>query len=135
LVFKLDGGPTPLPTPLPDLGPIPAPPAQTANAAAITHGAVLFGQNCGACHANMGRAGAPDLRRMSAATHAAFKDIVLGGAYVAGGMPRWSDVLKAADADDIHAYLLDLAAKAYAQQQAGPAVTAKPAAQAGTHTF
>jgi quinohemoprotein ethanol dehydrogenase len=44
---------------------------------------------------------------MSAATHAAFRDILLGGRYVAGGMPRWDDLFSVEDVDAIHAYLID----------------------------
>jgi hypothetical protein len=36
-------------------------------------------------------------------------------------MPQWDDVLSAADAEAIHAYLIDLSWQAYnAQQQAAP---------------
>jgi quinohemoprotein ethanol dehydrogenase len=129
LVFKLDGGPTPKPARLPDPDPFPAPPAQSADAATIARGEALFHADCGSCHTNMTRSGAPDLRRMSAATHTGFKDIVLGGAYVAGGMPRWSDVLTPADADAIHAYLIDLGTKAYAGQQAVLKAGGKPGTQ------
>ena len=92
LVFRLGGGVTPKPPPVPDLGRIPRPPAQTASAKVVARGAALFAQNCRACHADAGRGGTPDLTRMPVGRHAAF-DRVLEGALVPAGMPRWSDVL------------------------------------------
>ena len=56
----------------------------------------------------------PDLRRMSAPTHLIFYDIVLNGAYGGKGMARWDDVLTRADAEAIHAYLVDQAWTAFA---------------------
>ena len=47
---------------------------------------------------------------MQPGTHAAFKAIVLDGALVPNGMPRWNDVLTPAEADALHAYLIDLQA-------------------------
>ena len=44
---------------------------------------------------------------MQPGTHAMFREIVLEGALVPGGMPRWDDVLSSGDADAIHAYLID----------------------------
>jgi quinohemoprotein ethanol dehydrogenase len=55
----------------------------------------------------------PDLRRLSPATHQLFYDIVLGGIYQGKGMARWDDVLSHADAEAIHAYLIDQAWRAY----------------------
>jgi quinohemoprotein ethanol dehydrogenase len=60
----------------------------------------------------------PDLRRLSGPTHQLFYEIVLHGAYQGKGMARWDDVLSRADAESIHAYLVDQAWAAYAQQQA-----------------
>jgi quinohemoprotein ethanol dehydrogenase len=60
----------------------------------------------------------PDLRRMSPETHAAFNAIVLYGARRFQGMPQWDDVLNEEQSNAIHAYLIDLAARAYAAQQA-----------------
>jgi quinohemoprotein ethanol dehydrogenase len=44
-------------------------------------------------------------------THKAFDDIVLKGALVQNGMPRWDDRLKPADSAAIHAWLIDTQAK------------------------
>ena len=43
---------------------------------------------------------------MTAQTRAQFKDIVLGGIRKEKGMASFSDLLKADDADAIHAYLI-----------------------------
>lgn len=118
LVFRLDGGPVPIPDPLPPLTVAPPPPAQAPGVtpATIARGqALFFTVGCALCHANQPRSITPDLRRMDEATHAAFRQIVLEGAYQAAGMPRWDDVLKPADADAIHAWLIDSQAKARAQ--------------------
>src|SRR6185312_1319822 len=63
LAFRLDGCITPIPPELGPLAPIPEPPAQSGTVADSDAGGVLFKRNCGGCHANMGRAAAPDLRR------------------------------------------------------------------------
>ena len=44
---------------------------------------------------------------MSAGTHQAFEQIVLGGLLVDNGMPRWDDMLSEDDARAIHAWLID----------------------------
>ena len=118
LVFKLGGGPVPLPAPLPPLEVAPPPPPQAADVtpATIARGqALYFGIGCAMCHANQPRSITPDLRRMNDGTHAAFNRIVLGGLYQAAGMPRWDDVLTPADANAIHAWLIDQQAKTRAQ--------------------
>ncbi len=43
---------------------------------------------------------------MTKATHAAFKDIVLGGVRKDKGMASFADILAPEDADAIHAYLI-----------------------------
>jgi quinohemoprotein ethanol dehydrogenase len=50
-----------------------------------------------------------DLRHMDAATHQVFKAIVLQGARESLGMGNFSDVLSEADADAVHAYLIQRA--------------------------
>jgi quinohemoprotein ethanol dehydrogenase len=118
LVFKLDGKTVPLPTPLPPLEVAPPAPAQLAGVtpATIAQGQGLFMAHCAICHSNLHRSISPDLRRMPAEAHAAFNEIVLRGGLLAGGMPRWDDLLSEADADAIHAYLIDLQAKTRATE-------------------
>jgi quinohemoprotein ethanol dehydrogenase len=117
LTFKLDGGATPKPPELPPVGPIPEPPASFGTSAQIALGAQLYGEDCAVCHSNLPGGITPDLRRMSAGTHAAFRDIVGGGALKPGGMPGWDDVLTPAQIDAIHAYLISIARAAYEAEQ------------------
>jgi quinohemoprotein ethanol dehydrogenase len=125
LVFKLGGGPVPLPAELPPLEAADAPPAQQPGitAARITEGQGLFFGNCVMCHSNQHRSITPDLRRMSPGVHQQFRQIVLGGQLVPNGMPRWDDRLTPAQTDAIHAYLIDLQKKTrveeLAKQRAG----------------
>jgi quinohemoprotein ethanol dehydrogenase len=69
---------------------------------------VLYNRYCSRCHV-MGRGNLPDLRRLEPATHVIFNSIVLGGAYTVKGMARFDDVLSPADAEAVHAYLIDQA--------------------------
>jgi quinohemoprotein ethanol dehydrogenase len=125
LVFKLGGGAVPIPADLPKLEVASVPPVQAAGttAAIIAKGQGLFFSNCVLCHSNQHRSITPDLRRMSVQTHQAFNQIVLGGALVLSGMPRWDDRLSEADASAVHAYLIDLQTKTrideLARQKAG----------------
>jgi quinohemoprotein ethanol dehydrogenase len=126
LAFKLGGGPVPLPAELPALQVAPPPPAQKPGVtpAILAQGrAQFFGSGCVLCHSNQHRSITPDLRRMQPGIHAAFADIVLRGALVPNGMPRWDDHLTPEQADSIHAYLIDLQAKTredeLAKQKAG----------------
>jgi quinohemoprotein ethanol dehydrogenase len=118
LVFRLDGGPVPLPPELPPLEVAPAPPKQAAGVTpdTIMRGMTLFFGNCALCHSNQPRSITPDLRRMSEGTHAAFEEIVLRGLLLPNGMPRWDDRLSEADVAAIHAYLIDLQGKAHAEE-------------------
>jgi quinohemoprotein ethanol dehydrogenase len=119
VAFRLDGGAVPVPPELQDPAPMSEPPRQTANAETIARGKRLFRGSCGMCHANQPHGITPDLRRMSANTHAAFQAIVHDGALRSRGMPQWDDVFSKDDVDAIHAYLIDEAWKAYRAQQSG----------------
>lgn len=118
LVFRLGGGLVPLPPELPPLEVAPAPPPQKPGVtpAVIARGQALFMGNCVLCHANQHRSVTPDLRRMQPGTHDAFRQIVLEGLLLPNGMPRWDDVLKPADVDAIHAYLIDAQGKTRAEE-------------------
>jgi len=120
IVFKLDGGPTPKPALLPPIPPIPQPPPLTASADTVKQGAAIFSARCGSCHLNQPGTGAPDLRRMSAETHDAFNQIVLGGLLKNAGMPPWDGVLSPENVDAIHAYLISISWDGYKAQQAAP---------------
>lgn len=127
IAFELGGAAASKPAPLAVAGPIPEPPPQTGDAAATELGGKLFGQFCTSCHGDIYPTGSFDLRRLSAASHAAFKDIVLHGQRLPLGMPRFDDLLTDADADAIHAYLIDHAWASYrAQQGSAPPAPSPP---------
>jgi len=115
IAFKLGGTPVPTPAPL-VAQPFETPPAQTANDASIGHGEIKFIEECSRCH-TFGQSVTPDLRRLSAGMHAAFSDIVLRGAVAPTGMERFDDLLSEQDVDDIHAYVVSEAWKAYRAQE------------------
>jgi quinohemoprotein ethanol dehydrogenase len=115
IVFKLDGGPVPAPPVLPE-EPFPKPPPRMGNPASLKAGEIKFVQECSRCHV-LGPSITPDLRKLSPAMHQLFKDIVLRGAVAPTGMERFDDLLSEADADDIHAYIIDEGWKAYQEQQ------------------
>jgi quinohemoprotein ethanol dehydrogenase len=117
VALRLGGGAIPQPQPLPPLPPLSEPPARTGTKADIAAGRKLFGENCGHCHTNAGRGPAPDLRRSTQATHAAFQQIVRDGALQPRGMPRWDDLLSEHEVDQIHAYLIDLAWQLYGAEK------------------
>jgi len=116
IAFKLGGGAVPTP-PARVEEPFEKPPEQTASAASIRAGEVKFVQECSRCHA-LGVSSTPDLRRLDAGLHAAFKDIVLHGALAPAGMERFDDLLSEADVENIHAYLIDQSWIAYRAQEA-----------------
>ncbi|MEY2942000.1 MAG: hypothetical protein RLY97_14, partial [Pseudomonadota bacterium] len=120
IVFKLGGGPVPIPPKLPPLQVADAAPPQQSGVtvAMIAHGQQLFFGNCVLCHSNQHRSITPDLRRMSVGTHQVFDKIVLDGLLLPNGMPRWDDRLKPADVDAIHAYLIDAQAKTRTEELA-----------------
>jgi len=103
-VFKL-GGTKQLP-PLARAEPIPQPPPMRGTEADIQAGAQLFADTCSACHGREAVGGVKDLRHIDAATHAKFKDIVLGGIYTQKGMASFKDVLSDQQAEQIHDYLI-----------------------------
>ncbi len=116
IAFKLGGGEVPTP-PARVSEPFAKPPAQTATAAAINAGEIKFVEECSRCH-TLGLSTTPDLRRLDAGRHAAFKDIVLRGALAPAGMERFDDILSEKDVDHIHAYLIEQSWIAYRAQEA-----------------
>jgi quinohemoprotein ethanol dehydrogenase len=107
IVLKLGGPPPPLP-PLRADPPMTQPPARPTDQTQVESGEVLYNRFCARCHV-FGRGILPDLRRLAPATHGMFSAIVLGGAYAPKGMGRFDDVLSTADAEAVHAYLIDQA--------------------------
>ncbi len=111
LVFKLDGKAQLPPLPaesmvVPELVP---PPALTGTAEQVALGERLYAANCALCHGAAARGGVKDLRHMMPDTHAAFLDIVLGGARARNGMASFADVLTKEQAEAIHHYLISRA--------------------------
>ena len=132
LVFKLDGGATPVPPALPAVAPIPEPPAQVGTPADIAAGAVLFGRSCGSCHANADRAPVPDLRKSAMIREAAaFQAVVRGGALEKRGMPSWDDLLTEGQVEQIRAHLVSVTREAYAKQQQGASTAPVQGAKEG----
>jgi quinohemoprotein ethanol dehydrogenase len=111
IAFKLGGPAVPTPPPYSEAK-IQKPPQQTASNESIHAGETKFVQECSRCHV-LGHSVTPDLRNLSPGLHAAFKDIVLRGAVAPTGMESFSDLLTEKDVDDIHAYLIDQAWRAY----------------------
>jgi len=114
LAFALGGREAPPPAP-PAPGPVPEPPLRVpASAAELERGGLLYARYCLACHGPLAIGGGsiPDLRYSSAATHARFAEIVLGGALAERGMPGFGDTLDAEDARRVQAYVLAQAAAA-----------------------
>jgi PQQ-dependent dehydrogenase (methanol/ethanol family) len=130
LAFKL-GANTPFPYPKNVIPPVPKPPDQKASEEVIRKGEKLYGTFvCDGCHSpELDGSGAwvlngaiPDLRYMPADAHKDWYQIVLGGSHWDKGMPGFADPPKfafphdkmtVADADAIHAYVIDGAWKAY----------------------
>ena len=135
LAFKL-GGAVPFPTPKNEVPPVPEPPKLTADAATIKKGEMLYRKFvCDGCHSpGLDGSGAwvedgavPDLRYAPPDVHKNWYAIVLGGSHWDKGMPGFADPPKfafpnekmtAADADALHAFVMDGAWKAYRGQQA-----------------
>ncbi|MEE8129173.1 MAG: PQQ-dependent dehydrogenase, methanol/ethanol family [Vicinamibacterales bacterium] len=111
LVFALDESST-LPEPLPPLPPIAEPTFElSVTAAELDEGQQLFSDHCAACHGFGAVSGGsvPDLRRMNAAAHRQFADIVLRGIREPLGMPRFDDSLDEDSLRLIHGYILQRA--------------------------
>jgi quinohemoprotein ethanol dehydrogenase len=109
LVFRLDGGPVPLP-PVRVLPDIPEPPDKATDREQIATGGALYARHCARCHGATNRdnaAGFPNLVWMNRDMHEVFRAIVLDGMLSYGGMAGFADVLSAEDADAIQAYIID----------------------------
>lgn len=109
LVFKLGADGT-LP-PATDKPLVIDPPPRSASAAAVDEGKALYLQYCVFCHGDSAVSGGalPDLRAMTAATHARFQAIVRGGLHWEQGMVGFGDELSEAETEALRAYLIDRA--------------------------
>lgn len=128
--FKL-GGKAPMPAIEPYVPAVPPPPDQTGSAQQIADGSKVYNKFfCQKCHSpEADGSGAwvhggevPDLRYMPRSVHKTFNDVVLGGTHKEKGMPKFSvpigmPLLKTymtpAEAEALHAYIVDLQWRAY----------------------
>jgi quinohemoprotein ethanol dehydrogenase len=135
--FKL-GAKTPFPYPKVEIPPVPKPPEQEVSEEIIRRGEKLYGTFvCDGCHSpGLDGSGAwvldgavPDLRYMPPDAHKDWYQIVLGGSHWDSGMPGFanppkfafpSDKMTVADADALHAYVIDGAWKAYKAEHEKP---------------
>lgn len=135
LAFKL-GATVPFPIPKVVVPPVPEPPKLTANAETVHEGAVLYEKYaCDGCHSpGLDGSGAwvldgavPDLRYAPPEVHRDWYAIVLGGSHWDQGMPGFANPPKfafahmkmtVAEADALHAFVIDGAWKAYREEQA-----------------
>jgi len=106
LAFKL-GGKEKLPPPKNAPSVVPQPPELAVGEAEVQIGRDLYNGYCAVCHglAAMGGGVVPDLRYMSADTHAKFAGIV-AGAYAQRGMPSFAETLPPQYVGLIHQYLI-----------------------------
>ncbi len=128
--FKI-GGKAPMPAIEPYVPAVPPPPDQTGTAQQIADGSKVYNKFfCQKCHSpEADGSGAwvhggevPDLRYMPRSVHKQFNDVVLGGTHKEKGMPKFSapigmPLLKTymtpAEAEALHAYIVDLQWRAY----------------------
>jgi quinohemoprotein ethanol dehydrogenase len=123
LAFALDGsGEVPKPPIRPEMA-YNDPPAPTGSPALVNAGRNLYLTYCVRCHTLGTPAVTPDLSRSNVvASIDAFKAVVLNGALLARGMPRWDDTLTSGDAEALQSYFIDEWRKAYAAQAASKSI-------------
>ena len=121
--FKL-GGEAVLPEP-PPVAAVPRPPPRMGTPDALVRGKAIW-NTCGHCHgAEVNGVGprrlpgvVPDLRYMSAQSHADWAAIVLEGSRNEQGMPGFGDYLSAEDAHALQAYVIAQSWALYEESQA-----------------
>lgn len=119
VAFKLNGTATPMPPENKRDTIVPEPPNMQLDPQTKEKGKQLFQSLCGGCHMIDGKdyySDIPDLALMQKTTHESFADILLKGKLSFYGMADFSDVLKPADADAIHQYLISLQKERYLKQ-------------------
>lgn len=132
LAFKL-GANQPFPTPPDIIQPVPKPPKQTANEAAIEKGKALYETHmCGGCHSpGLDGSGAwtvngavPDLRYAPSDVHDQWDAIVFAGSHQTQGMMSFGvdlhfpdlTALTVEESHAIHAYVIEQSWKTYKEQ-------------------
>jgi quinohemoprotein ethanol dehydrogenase len=127
LVFKLAGGPVPLPPKQAAAEIFALSDAGHSRASELRRGQTLFRANCAACHAERGGGGYPDLWNLPPTIHELFEKIVLGGLLAHNGMASFTDAMNAKDVSAIHAYLIEDARALHSTE--GPRTATPPARQ------
>lgn len=121
VAFKLGGTGTLPPVDMANVFPRPPLPRPSAELALRGH-AVLATYGCDFCHGGeyiqAPNGSVPDLRKLSAASHAAFEQTVIGGALTARGMPQFKN-MPDSDLRLIQAFILDRAWAAYDEYSSG----------------
>ncbi|HEX4078885.1 MAG TPA: PQQ-dependent dehydrogenase, methanol/ethanol family [Rhizomicrobium sp.] len=108
LVFKLDGGPAPLPPHVVPPAREPTPKRIDADGATLARGQQLYLQQCARCHLEGDVFGAyPDLWNMPPSVVESFDAIVHAGALSYAGMGNFSDTLSSSDVAAIRAFIID----------------------------
>ena len=92
------------------------PPMPEASEDQIAEGRNLFNRFCARCHGAdvVGDGSIPDLRYLAPVWHENFAAVVREGLMEQAGMPRFDDVLNAAQVDNVHAYVISRAHEDYA---------------------
>jgi quinohemoprotein ethanol dehydrogenase len=95
------------------------PPPQQGTPQQVAAGRTLFNTWCAECHTLGVTSVTPDLTRLNRGivSGEVFKAIILKGALMPLGMARFNDVLTEADADALHAFLVDRSWQEYNQEQ------------------
>jgi len=110
LAFKLDGQ-----APLPAVQKRPERerrvPELAVSEEIVDQGRRVYAEHCFTCHGMGAHASGlyPDLRTASPETHTRWDEIVRGGTRTANGMPSFADVVSAAEAEAVRAYILERA--------------------------
>ncbi len=107
MAFALDDD-VPVPAVMTETRALPPQPPLKASDAELETGRQLFSWECKGCHGNNAAArsggSVPDLRYANAETHANWHGIVIGGARVANGMPKFE--LSVAESEAVRQYVL-----------------------------
>jgi PQQ-dependent dehydrogenase (methanol/ethanol family) len=111
------------------LDPVPPPPAVNATPSILARGADQFAAYCAGCHGFGAISGfvTPDLRRSAYIQNAAaFSSVVHDGLLFDHGMPRFGNLISAADVEAIRAFVADEARYIFSVEHGAPAPAAPP---------
>jgi quinohemoprotein ethanol dehydrogenase len=111
IAFKINGTSVPLPRRRIKNDSVFKPPTANFDKRMIAEGEKIYQSLCSGCHADFGNHhfnDLPDLSMMSAPIHQSFTDILLKGKLSYYGMANFSDVLKPADVESLHQFLISV---------------------------